>query len=207
MAHAVAIGLGLRRSAIGTHAANALSASRFVLAALWLTAFVHGYRRPEVFGPIALAAALSDLVDGPVARQMCRADQFGRWLDNIADIVFVLTALLCEACAGAVPPYILILIAASFAQYAIDSILISGASVPVRSRIGHWGGILNYGLVLFLAFASGSQWSSFLVRDLSPLLAVGYFASIIERAQQYPGALFQDSAASSAVNSRLARGR
>jgi len=207
MAHAIAIGLRSLRGIVGTHTANALSASRFVLAALWLAAFVHGYRRPEVFGPIALGAALSDLVDGPVARRMCCADRFGRWLDNIADIAFVLTALLCEACAGAIPTYIPILIAASFAQYAVDSILVSGAPVPVRSRIGHWGGIVNYGLVLLLAFAFGSQWSGLLLRDFSPLLAVAYFAAIIERAQQYPGVPFHASAVSRAVISRLARGR
>jgi phosphatidylglycerophosphate synthase len=207
MAHAIAIGLRSRRGTIGTHAANALSASRFVLAALWLAAFVDGYTRPEVLGPIALAAALSDIADGPLARQMCCADRLGRWLDNIADIVFVLTALLCEARAGAIPTYIPILIAASFAQYAIDSIFLSGDSVPVRSRIGHWGGIINYGLVLLLAFASGSQWSAVPVGDLSPLLAAAYFAAIIERAKQYPGAPSHAPAVSSAVNSRLARGR
>lgn len=207
MAHAIAIGLRSRRGTIGTHAANALSGSRFVLAALWLAVFVHGYGRSEVFGPIALAAALSDLTDGPVARRMCCADRFGRWLDNIADIAFVLTALVCEALAGAIPSYIPILIAVSFAQYAIDSVLVSGASVPVRSRIGHWGGIVNYGLVLLLAFASGCRWSAILVRDLSPLLAAGYCAAIVERAQQYPGAPFHASAVLSAVNSRLARGR
>ena len=207
MAHAMAVGVPSRRGPIGTHAANALSASRFVLAALWLAAFVHGYRRPEVFGPIALTAAFSDLLDGPVARQLCCADRFGRWLDNVADITFVLAALLCEDWAGAVPVYIPILIAASFAQYTIDSILLSGASVPVRSRIGHWGGIVNYGLVLILAFASGSQWSRLMVRDFSPLLAVWYLAAIVERAQQYPGAPYHVSAVSSADSSRLARGR
>ena len=206
MTLAVAIGLRSWRGTIGTHAANALSASRFALSALWLAAFVHGYRGP-LFVPIALAAALSDLIDGPIARQMCSADRFGRWLDNIADLVFVLTALFCEAWAGAIPAYIPMLIAASFAQYAIDSILVSGASVPVRSRIGHWGGIVNYALVLLLALTYASRWSPILIRDVSPLLAVGYLAAIVERAYQYPGMPFHAGAVSSAVSSRLARGR
>ena len=103
MANAAAIGTHLRRSVIGTHAANALSASRFVLAAVWLAAFVCDDRRPGVLGPIALAAVLSDFADGPVARQMRSADRFGRWLDSLADIAFVLTALICEAQATAIP--------------------------------------------------------------------------------------------------------
>jgi phosphatidylglycerophosphate synthase len=166
-------------------AANLLSASRFVLGAIWLVAFVHGDRRPEVLGPIALAAALSDFVDGRVARLMRSADQFGRWLDSVADVAFVLTALACEAQAGAIPAYIPVLIAVSFAQYAIDSIVISGSSTPVRSRLGHWGGVVNFALVLLLAFASGARWPGIVVREASPLIAIFYSAAIFERMLGY----------------------
>jgi phosphatidylglycerophosphate synthase len=166
-------------------AANLLSASRFVLGAMWLVAFVHGDRRPEVLGPIALAAALSDFVDGRVARLMRSADQFGRWLDSVADVAFVLTALACEAQAGAIPAYIPVLIAVSFAQYAIDSIVISGSSTPVRSRLGHWGGVVNFALVLLLAFASGARWPGIVVREASPLIAIFYVAAIFERMLGY----------------------
>jgi phosphatidylglycerophosphate synthase len=166
-------------------AANLLSASRFVLGAMWLVAFVHGDRRPEVLGPIALAAALSDFVDGRVARLMRSADRFGRWLDSVADVAFVLTALACEAQAGAIPAYIPVLIAVSFAQYAIDSIVISGSSTPVRSRLGHWGGVVNFALVLLLAFASGARWPGIVVREASPLIAIFYIGAIFERMLGY----------------------
>ena len=166
-------------------AANLLSASRFVLGAMWLVAFVHGDRRPEVLGPIALAAALSDFVDGRVARLMRSADQFGRWLDSVADVAFVLTALTCEVQAGAIPVYVPVLIAVSFAQYAIDSIVISGSSTPVRSRLGHWGGVVNFALVLLLAFASGARWPGIVVREASPLIAIFYIAAIFERMLGY----------------------
>lgn len=59
-------------------AANLLSATRFVLTAGWIAAFLTGHRRPHVFGPIALVGATSDFVDGHVARRMRRADEFGR---------------------------------------------------------------------------------------------------------------------------------
>ena len=185
MANATAIGLHIRRSVVGTHAANVLSASRFVLGAMWLAAFVHGDRRPEVLGSIALCAALSDFVDGPVARRMRAADAFGRWLDSVADLAFVLTALTCEAQAGAIPAYIPVLIAVSFAQYAVDSILINGSFTPVKSRLGHWGGIINFALVLLLAFASCARWSGVLVREVSQPLAIFYLAAILERILGY----------------------
>jgi CDP-diacylglycerol--glycerol-3-phosphate 3-phosphatidyltransferase len=104
-----------------TQTANLLSAIRFVLAAVSIAAFMVGDRRPEILGPIALVASISDFVDGRVARRMGSVDGFGRWLDGVADIAFVATALSCEAAAGAIPLYVPILIVVSFGQYAIDS--------------------------------------------------------------------------------------
>jgi len=181
----VAIGSEVRGGIRGARIANLLSASRFVLGAAWLIAFAYGARSPEIFGPIALIAAVSDFVDGRVARQAHSSDTFGRWLDNLADVVFVLTALTCEVVAGAIPAYIPALIATSFVQYAVDSVLISHSSAPVKSRLGHWGGVVNFALVLLLAFAPYPRWPGMLVREASPLVAVFYLLAILERARSY----------------------
>jgi phosphatidylglycerophosphate synthase len=69
-----------------TQTANLLSAIRFVLAAVSIAAFMVGDRRPEILGPIALVASISDFVDGRVARRMGSVDGFGRWLDGVADM-------------------------------------------------------------------------------------------------------------------------
>jgi phosphatidylglycerophosphate synthase len=172
-----------RQRIVGAQLANLVSASRFVLAALWLVAFVSGNRRPEVLGAIALAAAGSDFVDGRIARWMGRADGVGRWLDALADIVFILTALSSEALSGAIPIYIPVLIACSFAQFAIDSVAISGT--PVKSRLGHWGGVINFALVLILAWTPPPLLPAWLVSQISPLLALFYIAAIFERALNY----------------------
>jgi phosphatidylglycerophosphate synthase len=142
-----------------------------------------GDRRPEILGPIALAGAISDFFDGRVARRMNSAVRFGQWLDSLADIVFVLTALACEAHAGAIPVYIPTLIAASFTQYVIDSLMICGSSTPVKSRLGHWGGVINFALVITLAFAPPPRWP--LLRAAAPLLAIFYLAAIFERTLSY----------------------
>ena len=104
----------------------------------------------------------------------------GRWLDAIADIAFVLTALSCEAFALAIPFYIPVLIAISFSQYAIDSLLLAGA--PIKSRLGHFGGIVNYALVIGLSIA---PWSVSIVRAICPLLAIFYLCAIAERIVGY----------------------
>lgn len=206
MANAMTIGVRMRRAAVGAQAANLLSASRFVLAAAWLVAFIHGDRGPQVLGPTALCAALSDFADGPLARKMHSTHRFGRWLDSLADIAFVLTALTCEAQAGAIPVYIPVLIGISFAQYAIDSIVISSSALPVKSRLGHWGGVSNFALVLLLAFAPYPRWPAILVRETSPLLAVFYLAAIVERVLGYITIQYP-APSSSKVSSRLARGK
>lgn len=107
----------------------------------------------------------------------------GRWLDSIADIVFVLSALTCEALAGAIPFYIPTLIALSFSQYAIDSMLLSGA--PIKSRLGHIGGIVNFALVIVLGLAPPPSLPGAMLRALCPWLAVFYIAAIAERVIGY----------------------
>ncbi len=183
MASTIAVGSRtLRRRTAGVRTtANLLSASRIVLGALWLCAFIRGDRQGLVLGAIALCAALTDLADGPLARRAGSASLLGRWLDSFADVVFVLTVLTCEAAVGAIPAYIPILIGISFTQYVLDSILIRGADAPVRSRLGHWGGVVNYFLVILLAFAP----FAWLVRAWAPALAVFFAGTIVERVCGY----------------------
>ncbi len=178
--------MGAKRIAAGwPQAANLISGTRFLLAAAWLASFLNGYQDRAILAPIAIAAASSDFLDGYIARRMGHSDGFGQWLDSLADIAFIAAALICESIAGWIPAYIPLLVVASFAQYAIDSILISRSPVPVKSRIGHLGGIVNYSLVLVLAFAPPPQWPGVLVRDLSPLLGIFYLLAIVERVLNY----------------------
>ncbi|MGA9724378.1 MAG: CDP-alcohol phosphatidyltransferase family protein [Candidatus Binatus sp.] len=171
------------RAAILAQIPNGLSAMRFVLAAIWIDLAAHGHHGRLAFAIVALAAAGSDFIDGRIARRMGVASGSGRWLDGIADVTFVLAALFCEAAAGPIPFYIPILIALSFSQYAIDSMLLAPpATGPVKSRLGHWGGIINYALVIALAIAPPPALPGALVRDLAPLISLFYISAISERA-------------------------
>jgi phosphatidylglycerophosphate synthase len=167
--------------------ADLISASRFMFAGLWLDAFARRGAAPELLIPIALAAAISDAIDGPVARRRGAVHAYGRWLDNISDVFFALTALGSEAYTGALPLYVPFLVFASFAQYAVDSVLLFGSSVPVRSRVGHWGGIVNFGLVLIFACATCLPDLALAARHACPFLAIFYIAGCLERTLAYPG--------------------
>jgi phosphatidylglycerophosphate synthase len=165
---------------------NGLSALRFALAAIWIELATHGHHGRLAFAIVALVAAGSDFIDGRIARRLGVASGSGRWLDGIADVSFVLAALFCEANAGAIPFYIPILIALSFSQYAIDSVVIGArASGPIKSRLGHWGGIINYALVITLAIAPPPALPGTIVRAVAPFIALFYVAAILERAWLY----------------------
>jgi phosphatidylglycerophosphate synthase len=189
------------RRTIRSQLPNALSAVRFVLAAGWIQLAATGHNGRGAFVAIAIASAASDFIDGRVARRLGVATSAGRWLDAVADVTFVLAALCSSAAVGAIPYYIPILIAVSFSQYALDSILISrraptdaAPAGPIKSRLGHWGGIINYALVIALAFAPAPgdriafarlHFVGGLVRAIAPLLALFYCAAIAERALGY----------------------
>ncbi|HLX04804.1 MAG TPA: CDP-alcohol phosphatidyltransferase family protein [Candidatus Binatus sp.] len=165
---------------------NGLSALRFALAAIWIGLAAHGHQGRLAFAIVALVAAGSDFIDGRIARRLGVTSGSGRWLDGIADVTFVLAALFCEAAAGAIPFYIPILIALSFSQYAIDSLFIGQpATGPIKSRLGHWGGIINYALVITLAIAPPPAFPGTIMRELTPVIALFYVAAISERAWLY----------------------
>jgi phosphatidylglycerophosphate synthase len=168
-----------------TQSANLVSASRFLLASIWIPVFFHDRGQSYTLGAIALFGAASDFFDGRIARWTHSVSHFGRWLDSAADIVFVLAALSCEAYAGVIPVYLPTLVAVSFAQYAVDSVLIRGSTVPVKSYLGHWAGIFNYIIVITLAWRSAVRFPEQLFRDLSPLVALLYLAAMLERAWFY----------------------
>lgn len=104
--------------------------------------------------PAALAyaaIALSDFVDGRIARRLGVASTVGRVLDHGADIAFLLAALVTYVRLGAAPWWVPAAIAASFAVYVVDSIRRQPARPQlIGSRLGHLGGIANYVLVAVL---------------------------------------------------------
>ena len=166
-------------------APNALTISRFVLAAMWILLANTAPDNRPAFAAIAIVAAATDFVDGRMARRLGVARESGGWLDSIADVTFVLAALGCYAAAQQLPWAIPMLIAISFGQYALDSLWLHRAGAPVRSRLGHWGGIINYALVIALAFSARGSLGRSLIDRAVPMIELFYIAAIIERALAY----------------------
>jgi phosphatidylglycerophosphate synthase len=165
--------------------ANVVSSARLLLAGFWVIVSFSNHPQGHTLGVIALVGAVSDILDGRIARLTHSAGQFGRWLDNAADIVFILAALCCETYAGIIPAYLPALVAALFVQYAVDSVVIRGSAVPVKSHLGHLAGIFNYVIVIALAWMPRTLFTEPLPRIAPPLIALFYVAAMCERALFY----------------------
>lgn len=172
---------------LARHAANATTALRIALTPvfLWCVARAQqggsGWPAAGVFTIVAL----SDFVDGRIARRFGAASRGGRVLDHGADIAFILMALGLYVRFGATPWWVPASIATAFATYVIDS-LRQTASQPtlVGSRIGHLGGICNYALIGVLVgnHTVGLGWlPPWFMRVLFALVPLYSGASILSR--------------------------
>lgn len=101
----------------------------------------------------------SDVLDGWLARRLGQVSVAGRTLDHVCDVLFIVTSLVCFAFLGLVSWWLPVAIVWSFSLYAYDSWWRT-AQAPQRqllgSRLGHLGGILNYGAVGVVA---GQLWT------------------------------------------------
>ncbi len=107
---------------------------------------VYGLAALLLFGLIAA----SDMFDGWLARRYRQESAFGRVLDHVCDVSFILTALGFFAWRSWAPWWLPVGIAWAFGLYALRSWrLTAGTTGPtlIGSRLGHLGGILNYGAV------------------------------------------------------------
>jgi phosphatidylglycerophosphate synthase len=144
-------------------AADALSAMRLVLAAAMPFVLMRGGILPLVAWGLA---ALSDYVDGPLARRTGTTSLRGALLDTVADVTFVLGGLGTAAALGLVSWVVPASIGLSAGAYAAASARPHpGGRRLARSRLGHAAGVLNYaclGLVTGAVAWPAAPWSPWL---------------------------------------------
>jgi len=125
--------------------ANALTLARLLLAVPFAVCMAAPDARHAAWAAAFLAAAIaSDLADGALARRLGTASAVGRLLDHTVDVLFVTTGLVAGAARGAFPWILPVLVAAAFAQYAIDSYVVARAGELRPSRLGRYNGILYF---------------------------------------------------------------
>ena len=177
---------------LARHAANATTALRIALTPVFLWSVVraqHGGSGWPAAGWFALVA-VSDFVDGRIARRLGAASRGGRVLDHAADIAFILAALGLYVRLSVVPWWVPGSIAVAFATYVIDSLRRSGARPSlIGSRIGHVGGVCNYALIGVLVgnHTVGLAWlPPWAMQGLFALVPIYSGASVLMRVMPRP---------------------
>jgi phosphatidylglycerophosphate synthase len=141
------------------------------------------------YGVAALALfgliAASDRLDGWVARRRRETSAFGRVLDHLCDVGFILASLGAFVWRGWTPWWLPAAIAWAFGLYALRSwrgAAATSAPTLIGSRLGRLGGILNYGMVGWIAFdlcLGRPPWASDVARFASiPLAALGLLSGL-----------------------------
>jgi phosphatidylglycerophosphate synthase len=121
-------------------AANGLTVARLALAGALVACVLGG--APLAAALVLALAVASDVADGRLARRRAEASPLGGLLDHGVDAAFVSAGSAALAAEGALPLALPPMIAAAFAQYALDS---HGAPGGLRgSRLGRWNGIAYY---------------------------------------------------------------
>ena len=121
--------------------ANGLTVSRLVAAPLLALAILREAHGLTLL--IFVAAVLTDLLDGQVARRFGEASPLGGVLDHATDAAFVIAGTGALGCAGEVPQILPWLIAAAFLQYVVDSRVAAGSSLR-SSVLGRWNGVAYF---------------------------------------------------------------
>lgn len=93
-----------------------------------------------IAGVIFIIAALSDLVDGKIARRFNLVTNFGKFMDPLADKLLVQSALLCFVANGLLPAWIAIVIMSrefiisGFRLVAADKGIVIAAGYPGKLK-------------------------------------------------------------------------
>lgn len=132
------------------HAANLITLLRVALAPPFAIAVLGAEHGTSGWIAAALFAvvAVSDAVDGPLARRLGTASRAGRVLDHGADIAFLVAAFATYVRIGAAPWWVPAAVIGAFGMYVVDARWPPPA--PPRwmaNRIGHAGGVANWVLV------------------------------------------------------------
>lgn len=138
--------------------ADVLTAVRLVLALVLPALILAGGALPLLAWGVA---ALTDYVDGPIARRR-PPTRHGPVLDTVADVLVVLGGLGAAASRGLVSWLVPAAIVLSVGAYVVASLRLSaGGDAPrlARSRIGHWAGVVNYACLGLACGALALPWS------------------------------------------------
>jgi len=152
---------------------NVISVARLVILTPLFAIVLIAFRLPFLALVVAIVLALTDYLDGQIARRFHQGSRFGRQIDPIADRISQLVVALSMTIVGYLPWWMLAVLVLADAALAVAVLARRERNIPVR-----WIGrvrtaILMVGLPIVLlvqAFWPGSAW---LVIGSLTIVAIG----------------------------------
>ncbi len=101
-----------------------------------------------------IAASLTDLIDGKLARRYGLVTNFGKFMDPLADKLLVCSALICLVELGRIPAWAVIIIIAR--EFVISGIRLIAADDGVVIAASKWGKVKTVFQMIMVGFMIGN---------------------------------------------------
>ena len=129
---------------------NVLTMIRLLLVPVFVVLFLKGYKMASL--GVFVAASLTDMLDGYLARKLNQITDFGKLFDPLADKLMVLSAMVCQGIVGVFPWSAIIIVACKELFMVIGGLLMLKNDVVVYSNYVGKSAQVCFILSLVLAF-------------------------------------------------------
>lgn len=159
---------------------NALSLLRLIMVPVFVAVFFsdipHAHR---IAGVIFLVAALTDMLDGRIARKYNMITRLGRILDPLADKLMTAAALVCIVIDGVIPLPIFIIFAAKEILMGIGSVVLYKYidDVPPSNILGKLATVVFFASCLVMMMFDIPELAATIVMSCALALTLAAFAS------------------------------
>lgn len=164
--------------------ANYLTLTRFYLIAPAVVLFLGG--RPRAALAVYVVLALTDIVDGAVARARDERTEFGVVFDPLADVFSTAAMFTAFLATGLVPLWLVLILYARYAMLFVGSFALFLVAGPIRFKSTIAGKVVGVvqaaGIATVVVGAmSGGAWFERAEPVLFPLLGAGFTAVIVSQ--------------------------
>jgi CDP-diacylglycerol--glycerol-3-phosphate 3-phosphatidyltransferase len=105
---------------------------RLLLVPVFVILFFQGHRKAAL--AVFIAASLTDMLDGYLARKLHQITDFGKLFDPLADKLMVLSAMVCQGIAGVFPWSAIIIVACKELLMVLGGLFMLNRDVVVYSN-------------------------------------------------------------------------
>ena len=156
---------------------NKITLLRIIMIPFFIAALLieFPYHQP-IAAVLFIVAALSDSLDGYLARSRNLVTDFGKFMDPLADKLLVCSALICFVQLGSVPAWIVIIIIAR--EFAITGLRTLAAADGIVIAASKWGKAKTMTQMIAIVIILFGNWPFYLI-NIPAVTIMIYIATIM----------------------------